>query len=82
MPTARKDHECMAYQWINNLCDVENHLTPEEQEVYNKARDNNGMIKKGQQYIKQCLNDGGRLFTFKAIPDLHTICLKYDMYEC
>ena len=80
-PTARKDHGCMAYDWIDNCFDLED-LTPDEQHNFLQAKGNKGMIKKGTKYIRQCLNDGGRLFTFKAIPELHKICLKYDMYEC
>ncbi len=79
--TARKDHDCMAYAWIDNFCDLED-LTPDEKQLYLKAKENKGLIKKGEKYVRQCLNDGGRLFTFKAIPELHNICLKYDMYEC
>lgn len=45
-----------------------------------KARKKGWKILKGEKYIRQtCKND--HIYAFKAIPEIHKICIKYDMYH-
>lgn len=45
-----------------------------------KAKQNRWKILKGNKYIRQSVKYEGRIYTFKAIPDMHKLCLKYDWY--
>lgn len=81
-PTARKEHKCGACEWLNNSGYAnEEDLTNEEWEAYKLAEENNFKIKKGEKYIRQNNKFDGEIYTFKAIPAIHEICFKYDLYE-
>jgi len=45
-----------------------------------KARKNNWRIQKGEKYMKQVGVFDGDLSTFRAIPEIHQICYKYEFY--
>ena len=47
-----------------------------------KARRNGWKIKKGEKYIRQNNVDetSGDFYTYKAIPAIHDICIKNDVY--
>ena len=77
---ARKKYPCMSYEWICNCCDDFSEMTFTEKRAIVKARNNNGMILKGQKYLYQFIVDSGDKYVFKAIPELHEICLKYKIY--
>lgn len=48
-----------------------------------EARKTDFTIHKGEKYLCQVLVDGSDKWTFRAIPEMHKICLKYDLYpEC
>lgn len=80
-PIARKPHNCDACEFIlSEGIDGYGYTRP-ELIILAKARKNNWKIIKGQKYICQNNKFGGDLYTFKAIPEVHEICLKYDMYE-
>ena len=87
-PIARKEYDCMACEWLFNI------LTKDLRQLFNDysftlsekkaiimARDNDYKIVKGQKYIRQCIKDGGNLSTFIAIPEMHEICWKHDIYD-
>lgn len=81
-PIARKDHNCMAWKWMNGMCDFDRGVfTFSELRAIAKAKANKGKIRKGEKYIRQSLKDSGTIYTFKAIPELHKICLKYEVYQ-
>ncbi|AUR88986.1 hypothetical protein NVP1137O_31 [Vibrio phage 1.137.O._10N.261.46.B5] len=82
-PTARKDHDCMACEWLNNSgYATKEDLTSDEWSAYELASENKWKIKKGQKYIRQNNKYEGEVYSFTAIPEIHSICLKYDIYEC
>ena len=82
-PKARKDYNCMACEWFNNSGYIaEEELTKEELAAYKKAEDSNFEIKKGEEYIRQNNKYDGEIYTFRAIPEMHEICIKYDLYDC
>lgn len=83
LPKARKDHECMACEWLNNSgYATKEDLTKDEWLAYQLAESNKWTIKKGQKYIRQNNKYDGRVYSFTAIPEIHEICLKYDLYDC
>ena len=80
-PIANKYHDCNACEfilseWINGFG-----FTRSELRTLLKARNNKWRIVPGQKYIKQNIKSDDELYTFKAIHDVHDICLKYDLYE-
>lgn len=79
-PTARKEHECMACEFIlNNSINGEGFTRPELRAL-SRARKNKWRIVKGQKYVKQNNKIGSDLYTFKAIQEIHDICVKYEFY--
>ena len=80
-PTARKEHECMASEFIYNLGINGCGYSFAELRIIAKAKRNKYKIIKGQKYIRQNNKYNGELYAFKAIPEMHEICLKHDLYE-
>lgn len=82
-PTARKLYSCMASEWIVNgdLHETFRCCTWEEKKDIIRARRNNWQIHPGQKYLRQAMIWEGMLGTFRAIPEMHNICVKYDLYE-
>jgi hypothetical protein len=81
-PVARKEHECMACEWLNNSgYATKEDLTEDEWSAYELASLNKWKIKKGERYIRQNNKYDDRIYSFTAIPEIHSICLKYDLYE-
>jgi len=80
-PVARKEHECMASDFIINSGWDGDDWTPEEQQDIADARHDNWKIKKGEEYIRQTVKQDGEILTFKAKYALHQICIKYDFYD-
>jgi len=78
-PIARKDHVCNACEFINEHWGSHN-FTIGELRVIVLARRNGYKIKIGDSYIKQNNICHGDIYTFKAIPEIHEICLKYNLY--
>ena len=84
-PVARKDYPCEASEWLVEDCyylDDIGSLTFSEKKVLVKARRNNWKVKKGDKYIRFTQRScEGQIFDSKVIPEIHAICLKYDIYE-
>jgi hypothetical protein len=78
-PIARKDYECMASVLIRDAGTYE-YMTFKEKRECVKARQYSWHIRKGEQYIRQFNTDGSDAWTFTAIPAMHDICVKYDLY--
>lgn len=81
-PVARKKHRCMASEFILNYGINGFGYSFSELRSIAKARKNGYKIVKGQKYIRQNNICDNALYTFKAIPEMHEICLKYEHYEC
>ena len=80
-PIAKKQHTCNACEFINESWG-DAYFTISELRLIVSARRNGYKIVKGQRYIKQNNVCDGEFYTFKAIPEMHDICLKYDLYDC
>ena len=82
-PKARKTYHCMASDWIVNgdLYETFRCCTWEEKKEIIRARRNNWRIQAGTKYLRQTMIWEGKMGTFRAIPAMHDICVKYDLYE-
>ncbi len=80
--TARKTHNCMACEWLVNDDWWRNcgELSISELREIVKAKQNDWNIVKGQKYLNQTVVCDGDIGTFKAIPEIHEICKKHDVY--
>ena len=78
---ARKTYDCMAYEWLENCLFDCDGLTFTERRALVTANRERGKILPGMEYVRQALRDGGDIYTFRARPELHAICVKLDMYE-
>lgn len=56
-------------------------LTPSEQLAVNTAKHNNGMINKGDLYLKVSGMFDGDWCALKMIPEIDEIAKKYDVYD-
>jgi hypothetical protein len=82
--SSRKDYQCQAAYWLHE-CGLNNlpKMNFSEYREIIKAKRQSWKVLKGQSYTKQFIVDGGQSWTFRAIPELHKICLKYEIYpEC
>lgn len=78
-PVARKEHGCDACDFIiEALGAVEFSISDMRKIVV--ARRNRWKIQPGQRYIRQFNTDGMDAWTFKAIPEMHELCIEYDLY--
>ena len=79
-PKANKDHDCDACVWVLNQGIDGMGFTRPELRALSAARKNKWKIVKGQRYIRQNNKLDDNLYTFKCLPAIHAICLKYDLY--
>jgi hypothetical protein len=77
-PKARKSYNCEASQFLT-IDGLPLGLTFKELRAVVTARKNIWKILKGEIYLRQCCKDGD-VYTFRAIPEIHEICIKYDIY--
>lgn len=83
--SARKEHSCDACEYMlnfgtfNEFCQNTT-LTFAEKRSLVRAKQNKYKIHKGDSYIRQFNSQEGQIYEFKAIPEIHAICIKYDVY--
>ena len=81
-PRARKNYSCIACDFLFAVdFPSELGLTYAEKRAVVQARQRNYKILKGEKYIRQFNTDGSHTWTFRAIPDIHSICLKHGLYK-
>jgi hypothetical protein len=79
--TAKKIHHCDACDILFEcLYDLNVKLTFTEWRAIAKAKEAGYKIFPGEKYINQFNKMDGHTFSFKAIPAIHDICCKYDLY--
>jgi hypothetical protein len=82
---ARKEQECDAFKVLQEEMSYSAErrikLTYPEARSFVKARRSNGKIAPGQKYYSLVHIYDEKLCHFKAIPEIHDICLKHDLYE-
>jgi hypothetical protein len=80
-PIARKNYTCNACDFLFELDDpCELGLTFIEKREVVRARQKGYKILKSERYVRQFNKDGGNTWTFRAIPTIHDICVKHDLY--
>lgn len=78
-PKARKRYRCEACEFLQDELGWET-FTLAECRLIVKARRNGWCIVPGRQYIRQFNTDGCDTWTFRAIPEMHELCIKHDLY--
>lgn len=79
-PIAKKDYHCDACAWLLNGGFPEGMKISEWRSIV-KAKRNGWKVKVGQKYLRQTGIYDGDFYCTKSIPEIHEICLKYDVYE-
>jgi hypothetical protein len=81
---ARRDYHCDGCECLFDGRDykINTHtkFTISEMRAIIKTKNNNFMIKKGEKYIRQFNTDGGDTWTYRSIPEIHEICIKYNIF--
>lgn len=80
-PVARKNYSCDASVWVCNYGWNGMGLSFSELRSIARARHNKWRIIKGDKYVRQGNIQDGEFRTFKAIPEIHEICLKHNYYQ-
>lgn len=80
-PVARKTYPCDACYWIENYINDGVTFTIADYRTIVRAKRNGWKIQPGQQYVKQFNTNGNDTWTFRAIPEIHELCVKYELYE-
>lgn len=83
---AMKDYHCDACEYMldfgsfNEFCQG-SELTFAEKRSLVRAKQKKYKIYKGDSYLRQFLNQDGDSYEFKAIAEIHEICVKYKIYQ-
>ena len=80
-PKAKRDMTCDAAPWVLDAIDGGVIFTFSELRAIAKHKKCKFIIKKGDTYIKQNNKMDGNFYTFRAIIDLHDMCIKYNLYH-
>lgn len=80
MPKARRSYPCDACHFVFEHVN-QGVFTPDEYRYIVRAKRNDCMIQPGQKYIKQVAVIDGDFGVFRAIPEMHDIAHKYDLYQ-
>ena len=79
--TASEEHDEDSSEWLYNFnyrADLT--LTFSEWRTIAELKANNWKIQKGQIYINQVGVWDGDFYEVKILPEMHKLCLKYDLY--
>ena len=77
---ARNDYPCNALECLQDH-DIAS-FDYSDRRALVEVRRNGWKIKKGQKHLVQFNCFDGRVCKFRAIPEVHAICIKYDAYDC
>ena len=80
---ARKDYSCDACYWFSEIAGerFQIDIKLSEAKLWVKAQKDGFKIKKGQRYLRNVNKQDGELYTFRARPEIHELCVKYELYE-
>lgn len=82
LPIADQDYPCMACEWVDaEYSDLIGGMTKKEVLQYDRARKNGFMIKKNEKYIDWHGFWDGEPHDFRAIPEIHAICKRLNIYD-
>lgn len=82
-PVARKIYGCGACDWITEGLDYfVDELTFAEKRIVVKARQNGWRIMKGEKHLRSTfIGCDEEIYTWRAIIDIHKLCMKYEIYQ-
>lgn len=78
-PIARKQHVCDACQFVLDAIGAVPFTISDLRKIV-KAKRQDYMIQPGQQYIRQFNTDGSDTWTYRALPEMHDLCLRLDLF--
>lgn len=82
----RKDHACNSCLWLDGIGSTPESifsqltLTNSEKQSIIKAHENKWKVKKGDPAIYCVGITDGDFGAWYSIPEIHDICIKYDLY--
>ena len=79
--TAKKVYDCKAYEFIQNAEFWPGELTFSELRAIAKAKQVKGKILPGETYLQKRVNVWDEPIVFRAKPELHDICLRFELYQ-
>lgn len=79
-PIARKEYHCDASGIVREYIQEGIFSIAEYRQIV-KAKRQGYRILPGQQYVKQEAAESGTIRVWRAIPDMHDLCIKYDLYD-
>lgn len=78
-PVARKTYHCDACDFITEALGAVPFTISDLRKIV-KARRQGWQIQPGQRYVRQFNRDGSDTWTFRAIPEMHELCLERGLY--
>lgn len=78
-PTARKEHVCMASEFVREAMNQGIFTFNEYRDII-KMKRKDWKIKKGEEYLRQGIVSDGHVYTFKANLEMDYLCVEYDLY--
>jgi len=82
---ANKEYDCMACEFLYASGDLkeivsESGMSFAEKRTILIAQSENWKVLKGSAYVRHQCSQEGLKYTFIARPEIHAICVKYDLY--
>jgi len=79
-PKARKQHDCNASLFITEGGKPDYFDCIQDYRDYINARNKRFKIEVGDIYIRQSMVCDGDFHCAKSIPEMHLLCIKYELY--
>ena len=74
-------YDCKAYEFIQNAEFWPGELTFSELRAIAKAKQAKGKILPGETYLQKRVSVWDEPIIFRAKPELHDICLRFELYQ-
>lgn len=78
-PQARKQHTCDACQVVLDAIGARP-FTISDYRLIVKAKRQGYTIQPGQRYVRQFNTDGSDKWTYRALPEMHELCRRFDLF--
>jgi len=81
---SRNEYSCDAWEFLSECYDDfrrTGQLSFSEWRAIAVAKATKGKVFKGQPYVYQFNEQDGITYTFRAIPAIHAICVRFNLYD-